>query len=163
MRNRSLSMSVAAAVAAALLPMTASAQTQSDGEPLTPWGDPNLQGTWSYASLTPLQRPAGLGDRQRYTEEEAAARNLEVTLDREPPPGSVGSYNALWFDRGRVSPDLRTSLITDPPNGRPGPRRIGRTGRSIRPTRTSIAATGTAASPITACRRCRRVTTTPTR
>ena len=118
MHNRSLSMSLVATAAAALLPMTAMAQTQSDGEPLTPWGDPNLQGTWSYASLTPLQRPAGLGDRQHYTEEEAAARNLEVTLDREPPPGSVGSYNALWFDRGRVSPDLRTSLIVDPPNGR---------------------------------------------
>ena len=121
MRNRPLSMSLVAAVVAMLLPAAALAQTQSDGEPLTPWGDPNLEGTWSYASLTPLQRPAGLGDRRHYTEEEAAARNLEVTLDREPPPGSVGSYNALWFDRGRVSPDLRTSLIIDPPNGRMPP------------------------------------------
>ena len=59
-----------------------------------------------------------MGDRTHYTEEEAAARNFEVTQDREPPPGSVGSYNALWFDRGRVSPDLRTSLIIDPPDGR---------------------------------------------
>ena len=118
MRYRTLSAPLAALAAAALLPGAAPAQTPSDGEPLTPWGHPNLQGTWSYASLTPLQRPAGLGDRAHYTEEEAAARNLEVTLDREPPPGSVGSYNALWFDRGRVSPDLRTSLIIDPPNGR---------------------------------------------
>ena len=84
----------------------------------TPWGDPDLQGTWSYASLTPLQRPESLGDREYYTPEEAAQRNIEVTLDRDPPPGSVGTYNALWFDRGRVSPDLRTSLIADPPNGR---------------------------------------------
>ena len=118
MRSRSLSITLVATAAAALLPMTAPAQTQADGEPLTPWGDPNLEGTWSYASLTPLQRPEGLGDRTHYTEEEAAARNFEVTQDREPPPGSVGSYNALWFDRGRVSPDLRTSLIIDPPNGR---------------------------------------------
>ena len=84
----------------------------------TPWGDPDLEGTWSYASLTPLQRPASMGERERYTPEEAAQRNIEVTQDREPPPGSVGSYNALWFDRGRVSPDLRTSLITDPADGR---------------------------------------------
>ncbi|MCE2539626.1 MAG: hypothetical protein J4G16_04370 [Acidobacteria bacterium] len=118
MRNRTIAVSLSTLAVAALLPAAALAQTQSDGEPLTPWGDPNLEGTWSYASLTPLQRPAGLGDRRHYTEEEAAARNLEVTLDREPPPGSVGSYNALWFDRGRVSPDLRTSLIIDPPNGR---------------------------------------------
>ena len=118
MRYRTLSAPLAALAAAALLPGAAPAQPPSDSEPFTPWGHPNLQGTWSYASLTPLQRPAGLGDRAHYTEEEAAARNLEVTLDREPPPGSVGSYNALWFDRGRVSPDLRTSLIIDPPNGR---------------------------------------------
>ena len=93
-------------------------QTQSDTHPQTPWGDPNLQGTWSYASLTPLQRPANLGEREHYTEEEAAERNVAVTRDTVPPPGSVGAYNALWFDRGRVSPDLRTSLITEPVNGR---------------------------------------------
>ena len=75
-------------------------------------------GTWSYASLTPLQRPDSLEDREFFTAEEAAERNLAVTLDRPPPPGSVGSYNALWFDRGRVSSDRRTSLIVDPPNGR---------------------------------------------
>ena len=92
-------------------------QTQSDNNPRTGWGDPNLQGTWSYASLTPLQRPRSLGEREFYTEEEAAERNIAVTRDVVPPPGSVGAYNALWFDRGRVSPDLRTSLIVDPPNG----------------------------------------------
>ncbi len=84
----------------------------------TAWGDPDLQGTWSYASLTPLQRTQNMEEREHYTAEEAAQRNIEVTQDSEPPPGSVGSYNALWFDRGRVSPDLRTSLITDPADGR---------------------------------------------
>ena len=84
----------------------------------TPWGDPDLQGTWSYASLTPLQRPQNVGEREHYTAEEAAQRNIEVTQDSEPVPGEVGAYNALWFDRGRVSPDLRTSLITDPADGR---------------------------------------------
>ena len=93
-------------------------QTQSDTNPQTPLGDPNLQGTWSYASLTPLQRPANLGEREHYTEEEAAERNVAVPRDTVPPPGSVGAYNARWFDRGRVSPDLRTSLITEPVNGR---------------------------------------------
>ena len=42
-----------------------------------------------------------MGDREFYTEEEAAERNIAVTRDVAPPPGSVGSYNALWFDRGR--------------------------------------------------------------
>lgn len=94
---------------------------QGGGEtsiPRMPWGDPDIQGVWSYASLTPLQRPESLGDREYYTPEEAAERNASVLEDVPPRPGSVGTYNALWFDRGEVSPDLRTSLIVDPADGR---------------------------------------------
>ena len=39
----------------------------------TPWGDPDLQGKWSNATLTPLQRPAELKDKEFFTEEEAKA------------------------------------------------------------------------------------------
>ena len=103
-----------------LLPATSASQTPtaSGAPPRTAWGDPDLNGTWSYASLTPLQRLASMADREFYTAEEAAARNLSVTLDQPDPPGQVGSYNALWFDRGQVSADLRTSLIVDPADGR---------------------------------------------
>ena len=93
-------------------------QTTGPDAARTPWGDPDLQGTWSYASLTPLQRPTSMTDKEFFTAEEAAQRNYSVTLDQPPTPGSVGSYNALWFDRGEVSSDLRTSLIVDPPSGR---------------------------------------------
>lgn len=86
--------------------------------PMTPWGDPDLQGIWSYASLTPLERPVALGDREFFTPEEAAKREQATTEDAPPPPGDPGTYNAYWFDRGRVSPDLRTSLIVDPKTGR---------------------------------------------
>ena len=86
--------------------------------PRTAWGDPDLQGVWSYASLTPLQRPAKFADKEFFTPEQAAARNAAASAERQPVPGSVGSYNALWFDRGSVDPKLRTSLIVDPPNGR---------------------------------------------
>ncbi|MBM3770068.1 MAG: hypothetical protein FJW27_02040 [Acidimicrobiia bacterium] len=86
--------------------------------PMTPWGDPDLQGIWSYASLTPLERPVALGDREFFTPEEAAKREQATTEDAPPPPGDPGTYNAHWFDRGKVSPDLRTSLIVDPKNGR---------------------------------------------
>ena len=96
-----------------------SGQTESGTEPpRTPWGDPDLQGVWSYASLTPLQRPTSLGDQAFYTEEEAAARNASVLEEAPARPGEVGSYNVHWFDRGEVSPDLRTSLIVDPRDGR---------------------------------------------
>ena len=116
MRKRTAS--VLAVAAALLLPAAAAGQPAGENEFRTPWGDPDLMGTWSYASLTPLQRPESMADKEFFTAEEAAERNLAVTIDRDPPPGSVGSYNALWFDRGRVSSDMRTSLIVDPPNGR---------------------------------------------
>ena len=103
-----------------LLPAAAASQTPTDSSepPRTGWGDPDLNGTWSYASLTPLQRPTSMADKEFFTPEEAAERNHAVTLDRPARPGDVGNYNALWFDRGEVSSALRTSLIVDPPDGR---------------------------------------------
>ena len=86
--------------------------------PRTPWGDPDLRGTWSYASLTPLQRSANFRDQYVFTEEQAAARDAGANAERPHVPGNVGSYNAHWFDKGRVDPSRRTSLIVDPSNGR---------------------------------------------
>ena len=46
------------------------------GQPIetarTPWGDPDLQGVWSYATITPLQRPTELSGRAFLTAEEVA-------------------------------------------------------------------------------------------
>ena len=47
------------------------AQSDSSYEKRTPWGDPDISGMWSYASLTPLQRPERLGEKEFYTPEEA--------------------------------------------------------------------------------------------
>ena len=115
MRDRRLGMFVAVALVTLMAPTPVAAQSS---EPRTPWGDPDLQGTWSYASLTPLQRPTNLADREFFTPEEAAARNAATSVDRPPRPGDTGTYNALWFDRGTIDPNLRTSLIVHPPNGR---------------------------------------------
>jgi hypothetical protein len=84
----------------------------------TPWGDPDLQGVWSYATITPLERPLELAGREFFTPEEAAARNRDVEAEAAPPPGDPGTYNALWFDRGKVATNLRTSLIVEPSDGR---------------------------------------------
>ena len=118
MRKRTFLAFVAMLGVVLVLPVPVAGQTDDAAVTRTPWGDPNLQGTWSYASLTPLQRPTSMSDREFFTAEEAAQRNYSVTLDQPATPGSVGSYNALWFDRGEVSSDLRTSLIVDPLNGR---------------------------------------------
>jgi hypothetical protein len=84
--------------------------------PLTPDGVPDLQGTWTNATLTPLQRAANL--KEFYTEAEAAAFERE-TIARNSSSSVAQSYNDYWFDRGnQVVPTLRTSLIVDPPDGR---------------------------------------------
>ena len=110
---------IAIAVTGAISSSTAIAQVDSaEYNKRTPWGDPDIMGKWSYASLTPLQRPRNLENKKFYTEEEAAeiyARTQTESIDR---PGDVGTYNFGWFDRGEVSSDLRTSLIVDPADGR---------------------------------------------
>ena len=89
--------------------------------PRTPDGRPDLQGVWDFSSLTPLQRPADLADREFLTDEDVSALEARAAarVDRTPPPGNPGSYNRFWFDDGtRVVGTRRTSLIVDPPDGR---------------------------------------------
>ena len=96
----------------------------------TPWGDPDLQGTWSNATLTPLQRPADLKDKEFFTPEEAkawvrqrvAATSGDENIERDRSTGNVGSYNDAWMDRGNdIVPTRRTSLIVEPADGRVPP------------------------------------------
>jgi hypothetical protein len=106
--------------------MAAAAQAQT-----TPWGDPDLQGRWSNATLTPLQRPAELADKEFFTPEEARAHVASILnpavdederIEAEREAGNPGSYNDAWMDRGNnIVPTLRTSLIVDPPTGRMPP------------------------------------------
>jgi hypothetical protein len=90
--------------------------------PRTPDGQPDLQGLWTNATITPLERPRELEEKQFLTPEEAAALEKQVVqtrVDRAPPPGEPGGYNEFWFDRGtKVVRTRRTSLVVDPPNGR---------------------------------------------
>ncbi|HJO10708.1 MAG: hypothetical protein CMQ17_05635 [Gammaproteobacteria bacterium] len=122
MKNKFVAALVVFATLAGFMSLSAASfAQQADSEEYnksTPWGDPDLQGNWSYASLTPLQRPQRLGEKMFYTPEEAEEIFARTQLEPTDRPGDVGSYNVEWFDRGAVSLDLRTSLIVDPPNGR---------------------------------------------
>ena len=92
----------------------------------TAWGDPDLQGTWSNQTLTPLERPTQFKDKPVLTEAEAAAYEKQLVdagnVDNRTP-GTVQdvnlAYNQVWWDRGnKIVADRRTSLIVDPPDGR---------------------------------------------
>jgi len=94
--------------------------------PRTVDGQPDLEGVWTNSTLTPLERPAELVGKEFLTAQEAAdyVKRLlqQVSSDRRDggPQVDVGrSYNEFWRDRGNdLVADRRTSLISDPPDGR---------------------------------------------
>ena len=131
-------------------PSAAAREPTSDRQqwvvPRTPDGRPDLQGNWTNATITPMQRPAGLaavlspdevaaieGRREQYIVEASAPSDP----DREAPAvggqftgdllfdaasGGTGGYNYVYIDGGdRVAifnGERRSSLVTNPGNGR---------------------------------------------
>jgi hypothetical protein len=143
MRNRFLAcMGVPALLIAAvsLAPVPANGQARTAAEkpktasstniwtpPRTPDGQPDLQGIWSNATITPLERPADLAGKPVLTEQEAAEYEKEVlrrtNMDRREAVGTdtdvARAYNDFWWDRGtKIVGTRRTSLIVDPPDGK---------------------------------------------
>jgi hypothetical protein len=89
--------------------------------PRTAWGEPDLQGKWSYATITPLERPGDLAGREVLSDQEVAAADEDARTSADRRDGSPEAdleraYNAHWYDRGKSTG--RTSLIVDPPDGR---------------------------------------------
>ena len=107
---------------------------QKSAAPRTREGRPDLQGVWSYATLTPLERPAEFAGQPFLTDAQAAEferRTLVVqNRDRRDGSGPAGrgtdgrtdldrAYNQVWWEYGsKVVGTRRTSLIVDPADGR---------------------------------------------
>jgi hypothetical protein len=133
------SMSAAAAVITVLAAVPIAAQAPATAKrrvaaapwtpPKTPWGEPDLQGSWPTASLvgTPFERPAQFGERRLLTDEEIAAREKQYADDaaRVKKTTEVGADvdegtgpPAHWGEGSLRKASRMTSLIVDPPNGR---------------------------------------------
>ncbi len=89
--------------------------------PRTPWGDPELQGVWSFATYTPLERPAELAGKEFFTPDEAKAwyaRQAERDYNADPnvhyDPTEYGLDR--WQAGAQIA--LRTSQVIDPADGR---------------------------------------------
>jgi len=92
--------------------------------PKTVDGQPDMQGVWSFAMLTPLERPAEFAGKATLTDEEAAAYAKRIregrNMDRRDggAAADVGrAYNDSWWDFGNRASN-QTSLVIDPPDGR---------------------------------------------
>ena len=112
-----------------------------DYQPAKTWfGDPDLQGVWTNASLTTLERPDYFDSLEISEEQVIAAKNnserFNEALDNpyetgETPEsgGDVGGYNVAWMDPGndfiKLNGKYRSSIITYPENGKL-PRRLTR-------------------------------------
>jgi hypothetical protein len=147
MRIHVLVTGLALLVTAALMPLPAAAQIKAQPKAAPPAkpaktpartadGKPNLEGIYSYSTITPLQRPEALAGKNTLTDEEAAefeaSENKRLNRDLYDPEkgqpsagyaprsqGGVLSYNEFWYERGnKLTKDRRTSLITSPVNGR---------------------------------------------
>jgi len=85
-----------------------------------------FDGIWNSATVTPLERPRQLQDKAFFTPEEAAAWERQVAdSNQEPSPEAAsksrgtGTYNTVFREFGtRTVKTLRTSIVTDPPDGR---------------------------------------------
>jgi hypothetical protein len=121
MTRRCFAVTLSAVALVAFAPVPAAAQADA---PRTSWGQPDLQGVWDFRTITPMERPADLAEKEFLTDEEAAELEqvraaANAARDGEVPADIVGNYNTFWFDRGdSVIGTRRTSLVTDPPDGR---------------------------------------------
>ncbi|MDT8429791.1 MAG: hypothetical protein RQ757_13630 [Pseudomonadales bacterium] len=127
--------------------------------PRTPFGHPDMQGIWTNATQTPLQRPRELGTKRAFTLAESRAQEQQwldyieqrsQPSDPDRPPPEDGNtdlgYDNFWVDMGtsviRIGDELRTSIIIEPENGRIplkegvnsfGRTRIGQDGQRLGP------------------------------
>ncbi|HEY3947483.1 hypothetical protein [Phenylobacterium sp.] len=111
--------------------------------PKNAFGQPDMSGVWSNATITRLERDPKYGERLVLTPEESKAiegasdarnarlrANTDTTIkdpDKLPEcqSGALGAacgYNAFWTDPGtrliRIGGEARTSILTTPANGR---------------------------------------------
>jgi len=134
-----VALTVATALAAGLagtkvIGQTRSSSSTADAALKTPWGAPDLQGTWSNTTVVPFERAKEFGSREFMTEAEyqralnqLLEHNTRLGRDSRESNGQdirgtekdvARAYNEHWFGDRPTEVGRRTSMIVDPPDGR---------------------------------------------
>ncbi len=84
-------------------------------------GHPSLEGYWTNASFTPLERPAELASKEFFTEAEAAAwQKQRIERENSQAKDDIHYDNVIWqgenYPKGAAA--RRTSVVFDPPDGK---------------------------------------------
>ncbi len=94
--------------------------------PRTEQGQPDFQGVWLNATLTPMERPVSQAGQQFLSADEIIALETRTAQRRASDDAAatvaagraIVSYNQFWRDSGdTVLSTGQTSLIVDPPTG----------------------------------------------
>ncbi len=142
--SRFLTAAAVAALSLAAAPVFAQPAGSTYHAPRNAWGQPDLQGTYTTATITPLTRDAKYGTRNVLTKQESdalekATRDQVARADAPTPPdakvtdlknadcgpdgisGFNCGYNQGWKDPGTALIDFngekRASILTSPANG----------------------------------------------
>ncbi len=125
---------MAVAFTSKLIGQTPSSGSTTQSTLKTPWGAPDLQGTWSNTTVVPFERPKEFGNREFMTDAEHQ-KAQDALLKRDALPGRdsresngkdirgtekdvARAYNEHWFGDKPTEVGRRTSMIIDPPDGR---------------------------------------------
>jgi hypothetical protein len=111
-----------------------SSGSTAESTPKTPWGAPDLQGTWSNTTVVPFERAKEFGNRELMNDAEYKKaldqlfeRNTRAGRDSREINGQdirgtekdvARAYNEHWFGDKPTEVSRRTSMIIDPPDGR---------------------------------------------
>ncbi|HET8698406.1 MAG TPA: hypothetical protein VFO94_13015, partial [Gammaproteobacteria bacterium] len=132
MKRHAVAVGTIAALAAFAAAPAAVAQQASAQKPAphkrTPWGAPDIAGVYAEFTIAPLERPVEFGEREYLSQDEFAQfekqRLEDVDQDDETIPGTqadvhydMGTFK-LSQNEGVTSPNMRTSIVTTPKNGR---------------------------------------------